>query len=191
MAELVSTVYQRRLANELGEARQLEECNTDVIRLESFQHEGEGANLRITLCQTSALLMQANRFCIVNEHDVTFHFPRFFPAVPIEAYLKRAVFHPNVDPVNGFVCLWDRYSLGDTLIGAVSRVQQILTWKMLNLHAEHIMQPEAVKWYTGFRDSVCLPLSCRNLDFPEDLGGLEVYSFGPGSDRPRRLSRVI
>jgi len=53
---------------------------------------------------------------------VRFAFARFFPAVPIEAYLTRPVFHPNVHPTTGFVCLWSRFSKADTVIEALCRL---------------------------------------------------------------------
>jgi len=73
-------------------------------------------------------------------------FPRFFPAVPIEATLTLPVFHPNVDSRSGFVCLWTRTSPGDTVMEALRRLQRIVAWAAVNNEAEHVMQPEAARW---------------------------------------------
>lgn len=74
-------------------------------------------------------------------HRARLHFPRFFPSVPIEAFLAEPVAHPNVDPRNGFVCLWTRLSVSHTVIEAVRRLRLILAWRMFNLDEDHVMQP--------------------------------------------------
>jgi hypothetical protein len=122
---------------------------------------------------------------LVEEHEAELRFPRFFPSVPIEAYLRRPVFHPNVDPVNGFVCLWDRFSPGDTVVTAVRHLQRIVAWRMLNLWADHVMQPEAAAWHGGDRDGYRLPLGYRELEFPVGLGGLEVFPTNSRTARRR------
>lgn len=176
MDEVLTSVYERRIANEWREARQLERCNTDVIRFGLPRSEGDDTVLAVTLWKTSGLVAVPDGLQVVEEHEAVLRFPRFFPAVPIEAYLRRPVFHPNVDPVNGFVCLWDRFSPGDTIVTAVCHLQQIVAWRMLNLWADHVMQPEAAEWYGGGRDGHRLPLEYREVELPDGLGGLEVFS---------------
>jgi hypothetical protein len=187
MAEALTSVSQRRLANEWRDAQHLVTCNTDVIRVEPPRAEGDETTFTVTLRQTGGLLRIPGGLRLCEEHVAVLRFPRFFPAAPIEAYLATPVFHPNVDPVNGFVCLWDRYSPGDTLLDAVRHLQQILSWKMLNLWADHIMQPDAAAWLAAGADGFRLPLPYAELHCPEGLGGLEIFSPDPYYKR-RRIS---
>jgi ubiquitin-protein ligase len=185
MDKVLTSVYERRIANECREAEQLEQCNTDVIRFGPPNNKGDGTVLGVTLWNTTGLVIGPNGLRLVTEHEAELRFPRFFPAVPIEAYLRRPIFHPNVDPLNGFVCLWDRFSTGDTVVTAAWHLQQILTWRMLNLWTDHVMQPDAAEWYDGARDGHRLPLEYRELELPEGLGGLEVFSATPSRSRRR------
>ena len=84
---------------------------------------------------------------IREEHTLRLCFPRFYPDVPIECYIKEPLFHPNVRPDKGFICLWERFSLGDTAIQAVCRTQAMAAHRMMNLRPEHVMNPEAAEWY--------------------------------------------
>lgn len=71
-------------------------------------------------------------------------FAPYYPAVPIEVYVTPAVRHPNVHPTNGFICLWDRHSPGDTVIEALRQTQRVLSGELRNAEADHLMQPEAL-----------------------------------------------
>jgi ubiquitin-protein ligase len=185
MAELLTSVTGRRLVHEWREAQHLASCNTDVIRVEPPRPDGPDTAIPLVLRRTYALVRSpAAGLHLGDEHAVVLKLPRFFPAVPIEAYLDVPVFHPNVDPVNGFVCLWDRYSPGDTLVDTVLRLQRILSWNMVNLFADHVMQPAAAAWYQAGAEGFRLPLSYPELHLPEGLGGLEIAS--PSSNYQRR-----
>lgn len=83
------------------------------------------------------------------EHRITFTFPRYYPAMPSEAFLDRPVFHPNVDPENGFVCLWSKHRIADTAADALVRLAAVLAWRLFNAEAPHIMQPQALSWYNS------------------------------------------
>ena len=104
------------------------------------------------------------RFC--REHKLRFSFARFFPTMPIEAYLVQPVFHPNVHPVSGFVCLWGRSSVADTVIEALCQLQSVLRYAVLNDSSEHVMQPEALAWACDPARGVSLPLVCTPLSKP-------------------------
>lgn len=187
MAEALTSVSQRRVANEWRDAQQLAACNTNVIRMGPPRTDGDDSLFTVTLQQVAGLVRTPDGLRLLDGHTATLKFPRFFPALPIEAYLSVPVFHPNVDPVNGFVCLWDRYSPGDTAIDAILHLQQIVSWKMLNLNAEHIMQPDAAAWHAAGAEGFPLPLPSVELKLPEGLGGLEIFAPGPYYRR-RRLS---
>lgn len=177
MANVLTSVFDRRIANEWRDARRLAACNPDVIHIGPPHPAGEATEFTVILRQTNGLISSPDgELCLKTEHTAALRFPRFFPAVPIEAYLAVAVFHPNVDPVNGFVCLWDRHSAGDTLVHAILHLRQILSWKMFNLWADHIMQPAAAAWHGSGAGDHLLPLPYAELNLPEGLGGLEVFS---------------
>ncbi|GIU75302.1 MAG: hypothetical protein KatS3mg004_2389 [Bryobacteraceae bacterium] len=74
---------------------------------------------------------------------VRFEFPEYYPSVPLEAWLVFPVLHPNVHPENGFVCLWDMRQEGTSLVEAVRQLQRVVSWRLYNLSADHLMQPQA------------------------------------------------
>ena len=106
------------------------------------------------------------RIELVQEHELRFVFARFFPAVPIEAYLTRPVFHPNIHPTTGFVCLWSRFSKADTVIEALCQLQRILTYSVFSDSADDVMQPEALTWAMNINRGIALPLPCTELVKP-------------------------
>jgi hypothetical protein len=97
------------------------------------------------------------------EHTVRLCFPRFYPDVPIECYVKEPLFHPNVRPDNGFVCLWERFNLDYTAIQAVCRTQAMAAYRMMNLRSEHVMNNQAAQWF----EQKGKPAGLVPLDGPE------------------------
>lgn len=169
-------VRARRLASEWEDLRDLASCNTDVIRVAGPVRDGESSVLTVTLCQTAGLVEgNDGELQRIEEHVADFHFPRFFPAVPIEAYLRRPVFHPNVDPVDGFVCLWNRFSPGDTIVHAIMQLQQIVTWRMWNGSADHTMQPRAAAWQVDGTPRYSIPLPCVLVRMPPEYDGVTIF----------------
>ena len=109
----------RRISNEWEFALALVQDNPEVLGDLKRQQD----DFWITLFATPALV-QSERSLAVNEtHEVRFEFPRYYPAVPIEAYVSKPVLHPNIHPENGFVCLWERHSAGDTIIEAICQLK--------------------------------------------------------------------
>ena len=106
---------------------------------------------------------------IRNRHTLRFCFPRFYPEMPIECYIQEPLFHPNVKPETGFVCLWEEASPRHTVIQAISRAQAMAAYRMVNLGGAHLMNRPAAEWYqqVGTLQQV-VPLSW------EDLKVLEV-----------------
>jgi ubiquitin-protein ligase len=92
-------------------------------------------------------------------HRIRVVFPRYYPTMPVEVYLDAPVFHPNVHPDTGFVCLWTKHRIQTTLEQTLAQLQRVLSWSLLNTDAEHVMQPEALLWHTqpGVREH--LPLA--------------------------------
>lgn len=122
---------ERRIRNEAALLRELAALNPERLQWLSEDEEGFGVEL-----QTAAHGRDT--------HTVRVTFSPYYPAVPIEVYLAVPVRHPNVHPVNGFVCLWDRHSTGDTVIEALRQLQRVLSGELKNAEADHLMQPEAL-----------------------------------------------
>lgn len=120
----------------------------------------------LLLLETAAPLCRNGEIELVCEHQVRFSFARFFPAVPIEAYLARPVFHPNIHPTTGFVCLWSRFSQADTVVEALCRLQRILTYSVFSDSPDDVMQPEALTWAANTQRGMALPLPCHPLAKP-------------------------
>lgn len=82
-------------------------------------------------------------------HNIRIHFPVHFPAVPMELYLEIPVLHPNVHPKTGFVCLWDRHRVSNTVEHALHKTVAMLNGALYNPHPLHVMQPIALQLLHG------------------------------------------
>jgi len=140
----------RRIANEwavltdLGRAERRVEGDTDVFAT--------------TIRDAPALVGPGESLRIEREHDVVFRFPRFFPAMPVEVFVARPVFHPNVHPRTGFVCLWKEDDPGNSVADALVRLRWVISWRMFNESPVHVMQEEAVRWYRSPGRAIAVPL---------------------------------
>ena len=178
------SVRTRRIENEWKILAVLAAHNPGIVEVIGRETHPDADVFHAILHQTSAvspgeppLLMQAA------SHPVAFSFPAFYPGVPIEAFLVDSVLHPNIHPENGFVCLWDRFSRGDTVVEAIVKLQKIITWELSNDRAEHVMQPEARSRIAGIN----IPLACKPVRIPEALKRERTYTARSGGYG--RLSR--
>jgi ubiquitin-protein ligase len=172
----------RRLDNEWALLEQLAAHNPHIIEGIRRETHPDADLFRLILHRTSALSPGFPH--PVREsasHDVMFRYPAYYPAVPIEAFLTRPVFHPNIHPENGFVCLWDRVSSGDTILEALRKLQRVICWELWNDHADHVMQPEAVTW--GREAKPLLPYEA--VQVPEAIRREITYAFRPEGSRKR------
>ncbi|HYB62047.1 MAG TPA: ubiquitin-conjugating enzyme E2 [Methylomirabilota bacterium] len=119
----------------------------------------DGDSFWLLLHGTSGVVEVDGRKALVSSHQIEIRFPRFFPYVPMEARLGRPVFHPNVDPTNGFVCLWNRFAVEDTVVTGLHQLQRVISWELINQDPRHIIQPAAVEWYKTSPREWSLPLS--------------------------------
>ena len=165
------TVSERRLRAEWQLLEQLVARNPSRLT-DTRQGDSE---FRLTLLETPALTPdgQPGRA----RHQVRIVYPRFFPSVPLELYLDEAVLHPNVHPLTGFVCLWDRHRVSNTVEHALHKTTAMLGGRLMNLEARHVMQPAAL-----------------TLDWPalsaqlggEPLAGVAHEGFDPAESPTRR-----
>lgn len=95
---------------------------------------------------------------ISTRHRLRIVFPRYYPSMSAEVYLDTPVFHPNVHPETGFVCLWAKHRVQTTLEQTLAQLQRILAWQSFNENIEHVMQPDALLWYAHDEARARLPL---------------------------------
>ena len=136
--QIVETVATRRLRAEWCLLEQLAALNPSRL----IEPRWLDSAFEVTLLQTPALQPASPE--LLAEHRVRVVYPRFFPAVPLELYLAEPVVHPNVHPLTGFVCLWDRHRVSNTVEHALHKTVAMLGWGLLNAEAHHVMQPEAL-----------------------------------------------
>jgi hypothetical protein len=188
----MSALYERRVEQEwlllqsLVEANQIEGSQGLIDIRERITDPGDEV-FDFNLHKTQALRETAGGLTIQDSHRVSVHFPRFFPSVPMEASLAEPVFHPNVHPENGFVCLWGRFLPADTIVEAVAQLQRILTWQLVNERPDHLMQPNALAWLKDPNRQVSLPLALQPVRKPEGFALASTYARRPEGVR-RRLS---
>jgi ubiquitin-protein ligase len=163
----VLTLHQRRVANELELLDQVAALNPAILRVVDRAIYADSSRVDIELLASPALIRENGALVVEATHASQLRLPRFFPAVPIEIYLKRPVFHPNVDPDTGFVCLWHRFSPDDTCVDAIRRLRQIIAWKMMNPNPLQVIQPDAITWLEDPNRQPAAPLEFDELQNPE------------------------
>jgi ubiquitin-protein ligase len=99
---------------------------------------------------------------IETEHTLRYVYPRYYPSLPLECYFSRAISHINVDPMTGFVCLWQDYRPAQTIIDAILITRAIMACKVANWDPVHRMQRNTALEHPG---SYTLPMP--SLIIPE------------------------
>jgi hypothetical protein len=146
----------------------------------------------VSLLGTPAVPLDAkDRNLCVTEHRLRIVFPVDFPALPMEAYLANSVFHPNIHPETGFLCLWEKHASTNTVEHALHKTAAMLGWSLLARNAQHCMQAEARKVAMD-PDRLA---EIRSQLQAEPLSGVnhrEGYVYdAPLSPRRRRLSSLV
>lgn len=158
---------QRRIENEwclLCEHTKVE----PGVRVKSRFNQGDADLFEIVLTDSPALVRGERGLSILRSHEVTLRFPRFFPALPIEAYVHEQIFHPNVNPENGFVCLWSVHAVENTSVHALRQLNSVMAWRLFNAQALHVFQPEALAWYDSLlRYDWPVEKECRHISQPQ------------------------
>jgi ubiquitin-protein ligase len=183
----MSTIYERRVEQEWRLLQSLAEANPGVVVVGEKWTSDSGEIFAFSLLKTGALIETPEGLTLEESHQVAIQFPRFYPSIPLEASLARPVFHPNVNPENGFVCLWNRLSAGDTVVEAVAQLQRVITFQLVNQESDHRMQPAALSWFNDPARPTSLPLACQSVRKPEGFGRARTYRKLPPDIR-RRLS---
>jgi len=134
---------------------------------------------RVILRESPAWVGKGKERHIETEHALRYVYPRYYPALPLEAYFVRPVSHINIDPVTGFICLWKDYRLGQTIVNAILITRAIMAWKAANWDPEHCMQqaessPLSIPTLTI--PASCLPLLSRRISRQRLSSELDGYT---------------
>ena len=132
-----SSLYERRVLAEWHLLQQLALRNCG--RLLDLAIEDNTFHVR--LAETPALMADGS---LRHQHNLRIRFPVHFPAVPLTLHLDRPVFHPNVHPENGFVCLWAQHQVTNTVEHALHKIVAMFAWQLSNPDPMHVMQPAAL-----------------------------------------------
>lgn len=181
------TAYERRTEREWQLLRDLAVANSELVHVGRRTVTGNGAEFSLILLRTAALIGRPNELRVHLSHEVALHLPRFFPSVPIEANLVQPVFHPNIHPETGFICLWRSPHANATVIEALAQIQRVLSWELFNRESDHVMQPEALVWFDDPGTGVAVPLPYEPLHVPEGYTFSRTCRVAPQGFR-RRLS---
>ena len=155
---MASAVRDRRIENEWALFCNAQRRNSTLLESLGKQAGPDGDSFCFVLHETSGLVEIDRRKILLCSHRSEIRFPRFFPYVPTEVRLVRPIFHPNVDPSNGFVCLWTRFAVEDTVVTALQRLQKVIAWELINQDPRHVIQPAAIDWYNIRSREYSLPL---------------------------------
>ena len=183
-----TSLRDRRIEQEWRLLNHLAEANQDLVAVVRRRTFADSEDFQLLLHETEGIATGEPRDTRIRSHQVRLSFPRFYPTAPIEAYLAQPVKHPNVDPRNGFVCLWTKHGGRETVVEALRRLQEVIVWKRMNLDNDHLMQPEAVEWHTAIarRQPAFFPLPYTPLRELKNFR-LEKDRFQPPSRRRKRL----
>jgi ubiquitin-protein ligase len=175
------SMRERRLHSEWALLQTLVQLNPDRLA----QPVRRDTTFLVSLQRVPAIPLDAmRRNCSVTEHRLRISYPRDFPAVPMEAYLEKPVFHPNIHPETGFLCLWEKHGPTNTVEHAVHKAVAMLAWRLLARSLPHCMQAEALEASTNDQRLA----EIHSLLRFEPLAGIEHEQgyLDPVSPLPRR-----
>lgn len=135
-------MLERRLANEWSLLQELADRNPG--RMTGLRMDSSALSLQLHGPAASAIRMDGH-LCLRTSHAIRIDFPVHFPAVPMEMFLAVPVFHPNIHPETGFVCLWDRHRVSNTVEHAMHTLVAMLAGELQNTTPLHVMQPLAIE----------------------------------------------
>ena len=160
-----TTTRQRRIENEwlLLEAQQ--KANPSRLRLTPLLAPTPDSNALevLGLPALAAVPIDPAHPDVHSVHTLRIELPRYYPSMPAEVYLDTPVFHPNVHPDTGFVCLWATHRITTSLEQTLAQLQRVLSWQLVNTSPDHVMQPAALAWYQRPEVRQYLPLASNSF----------------------------
>jgi len=181
---LPESLRDRRIEQEWLLLGKLAATNPTIVEVVRRRRLADSEDFEVRLHQTDGIPVGGEVESRIHSHEVRLSFPRFYPTSPLEAYLGKPLVHPNIDPENGFVCLWTRHGTRETVVEALRRLQEVISWKSFNLGTEHLMQRDAAAWRDGMEENQpgLFPLPFAAIE--------EVLEFRREKDRFRPPGRV-
>lgn len=146
---------ERRIEEEWGLLELLARANPETLRIEK-----RGEEFCVQLENSPAWIGSLDEHVVATAHEVRYLFPRYYPALPLEAFFKVPIFHPNVDPVTGFACLWLDYRSHLNIVDAIVITRALMAFQTVNRERVHVMQPDAL--------DQCDPLATTSLVIPDE-----------------------
>lgn len=134
------TLRDRRIENEWLSLCALAQDNPSII----VSTHRALSEFTVSLQNSPAWVAGAEGPVLKTDHCVRYRFPAYYPHLPVEAWFAVPVFHPNVDPLNGFACLWRDHYPTRTVIDAIVITRALIAHQTRNSHPLHIMQPDAL-----------------------------------------------
>ncbi len=156
--------HARRVAAEQALLTRLAQANPSRLRDLVYARESVGFTLEAVPGLVRAPFGESAPL-IRHSHRLRIRFPRYYPSMPSEAYIDDPVFHPNVHPETGFICLWDRHRVAHTVEDALFKTVAVLTWRLTNPDPQHVMQPDALQW--AATNTAAAMLECSTLTHVE------------------------
>ncbi|MEQ1907753.1 MAG: hypothetical protein ABMA15_02975 [Vicinamibacterales bacterium] len=152
-------------------------ANPDVIEIVSRAPSSVEEIFHVRLHRSPGIeRAHRERLATRDVHTLRLCFSRFYPEVPIDCYVTEPLFHPNVKPETGFVCLWEQANPQETVVQALARTQAMAAYRMVNTGAPHLMNKNASDWYqTVGRPQQLVPLSWDELNVFEVRDGQIVW----------------
>jgi hypothetical protein len=180
-----------RVEKEWTLLQRLAAANPDHIEVLDRRTSGADEEFRVRLHRSPGVeAANGTRLRTRDVHTLKVRFTRFYPEVPIDCYAEEPLFHPNVKPETGFVCLWEQANPRDTVIQALARTQAIAAFRMVNNGGNHIMNRDASTWYEAVaRPQQLVPLTWEELRVFEIHNGQMVW-LEPGRQLIATRSRL-
>jgi ubiquitin-protein ligase len=145
----------RRIEAEWELLEALARTNPETLRIQK-----RGEEFCVQFENSPAWMGNRDEHVIGTAHEVRYCFPRYYPALPLEAFFRVPIFHPNVDPVTGFACLWLDYRPRLNIVDAIVITCAMMAFQTVNRERDHVMQPDAL--------DQCEPLATTPLVIPEE-----------------------
>lgn len=179
---MAKSLRDRRLEQEIRIFQELAAANADRMRVRSIGTDGDAylVSFRLSGCEFLSLDRRVG-----DGMDMEIRFTRYYPLVPPEVSFIPAIFHPNVSPESGFVCLFEDYRMEYGVVEYLQIAQQVATWQIWNGDPQQVLSPEAVAWLEAGASGIALPLRAAPLMAPAGtlLGNTNRWRAVPYVDR--------
>jgi hypothetical protein len=172
-----NTLRTDRIAREWKLLERLALTNVDHLEILDRRASPGEETFRVRLHNSPGVeRTDGSRVVTRDQHTIRLGFTRFYPDVPVECYVEEPLFHPNVRPETGFVCLWQEANPRDSAIQAIARAQAMAAYRMVNLGEVHRMNRDAATWYSTIgQPQHLVPLTWQEIRVYELKDGQMIW----------------